>query len=98
VLLELRAFPEHLLAKAMSDFERALVNSLKANLPWAEVSLVLVYFGWVVMLGIQNGAYDCYLLGERLLLPLEERSQTKFNLKCSNEGFSCILPVLYGGI
>jgi hypothetical protein len=32
---------------------------------------------WMGMLGIQNGAYDCYLLGERLLLPLEERDANK---------------------
>jgi hypothetical protein len=44
VLLELGAFPEDLLGKAMSDFERALMNSIKANIPWAEVSLVSYSF------------------------------------------------------
>jgi hypothetical protein len=47
VLLELGAFPEDLLGKAMSDFERALMNSIKANIPWAEVSLVSYSFRYL---------------------------------------------------
>jgi hypothetical protein len=38
VLKDLGAFPENALPRAMSDFERALQNSVKKNLPWAAVS------------------------------------------------------------
>jgi hypothetical protein len=42
VLKDLGAFPENALPRAMSDFERALQNSVKKNLPWAAVS---TFFG-----------------------------------------------------
>jgi hypothetical protein len=38
VLKELKAFPTDALPRAMADFERALQNSIKKNIPWANVS------------------------------------------------------------
>jgi hypothetical protein len=39
VLKVLDAFPTDRLPTAMCDFERALRNSLKKNIPWATVSI-----------------------------------------------------------